>query len=297
VEGDFKIGYHNYPHYGNRALSSLSGLDALENVGGDLTIADNDSLVNLSGLNTLTTIEGSLAISGNERLEDLTGINNLNHIGGGLFIGQFSQYSNPSLTSLDGLGNLSTVGASLRINSNPSLESIAPLLNVTSIGNFLEIRGNEVLSSLSGLDNIDPNTIESVTILYNSQLTECDVESICDFLNLSGNIVIGSNSPGCNSVEEVGDACEFILIGNQNHPIFTLHPNPNHNGIITLTLGRSQKNLQLACINIFGQLMHRQHITDSETAINVSSWPPGLYLAVVYEDGKALCSAKFVASH
>jgi len=67
------------------------------------------------------------------------------------------------------------------------------------------------LTSLSGLNNIDPGSIIDLSITNNSLLSACEVQSVCDYLASPGGAVeIHDNAPGCNSPDEVQEACESI---------------------------------------------------------------------------------------
>ena len=128
----------------------------------------------------------------------------------------------------------------------------------------------------------------------NGQLTECDVNSICDFLAIGfGTVEIYENANGCNSPAEVEEACESQDIDEYQLQSFTIHPNPTDKGSITITLD-NPLNLHLTCFNAFGQQIHRQEISSAEALLDVSTWTSGIYLAVVYEDGKPVGRAKFV---
>ena len=56
---------------------SLSGLETILKVGGDLWIEDNDNLFNILGLNNVTHIDGVLHIEGNAALTSLFGLENI----------------------------------------------------------------------------------------------------------------------------------------------------------------------------------------------------------------------------
>ena len=58
------------------------------------------------------------------------------------------------LSSLEGLNNLTSIGASLVIENNADLESLAGLANLASIGGSLVIKGNAKLTDLNGLDSL-----------------------------------------------------------------------------------------------------------------------------------------------
>ena len=125
-------------------------------------------------------------------------------------------------------------------------------------------------------------------------LTKCEILSICEYLTIpNANVDIQDNASGCNSQEEVEEACDSQGIGAYRLPTFTLHPNPADNGSINITLD-TPHNLHLTCFNTFGQQVHHQEIRSAETVIDVSTWSPGIYLAVVYRDGKPVGRSKFV---
>ena len=82
----------------NDALTSLSDLDNVTSIGGDLRIYDNDALTSLSGLDNVTSIGGELGVGNNDALTSLSGLDNVTSIGGDLYV----RY-NVALTSLVGL--------------------------------------------------------------------------------------------------------------------------------------------------------------------------------------------------
>jgi len=204
----------------NDALTSLEGLNNLTYIGEDLGIGQpneggwgNISLATLTGLENVTSIEGGVWIIGNTILTNLIGLEGLTSIGGGLEI-----YSNNALTNLTGLDHLTSIGGDLHIGSdyyaglgNPSLTSLTGLENLTSIAGILRIVINDALMSLSGLDNIDAASIDGLYMYDNISLSSCDVHSVCDYLvSPNGTIEIHDNAPGCNSQDEVEEACGLV---------------------------------------------------------------------------------------
>ena len=79
-------------------------------------------------------------------ITDLNGLANLTTVGGALDI-----ISNDSLTNLDGLSHLKSVGGNLFIDDNFSLTNLDGLSSLTSVGGDLEVSHNTVLSEFSGL--------------------------------------------------------------------------------------------------------------------------------------------------
>ncbi len=81
----------------------------------------------------------------------------------------------------------------------------------------MSFRNNYTLTSLSGLDNISPETVDFLRIDSNPLLSECEVQSICDYLAIPGNTTeIYDNAPGCNSQQEVEAACDTVSDFNEN---------------------------------------------------------------------------------
>jgi hypothetical protein len=189
--------------YYNDGLTSLTGLDNMTSIGGTLFIQYNHALTKLTGLDNVTSIGGSLEFHYNKGLTSLTGLDNMISIGGHLRI-----VDNDALTKLTGLDNVTSIGGSLEFRYNDGLTSLTGLDNVTSIGGDLWISHNHVLTSLTGLSNIDAFSISDLSIVDNITLTTCDVQSICDYLTApGGTIEIYDNATGCNSQEEVEEAC------------------------------------------------------------------------------------------
>jgi len=170
---------------------------------------------------------------GNPALTSLTGLNNLTSIGGIL-----QMTDNNSLPSLSGLENLTSIGGDVMIGSyydgnsyNDSLTSLTGLDNVTSIGGYLAIAHNIALTSLLALDNIDGGSINGLHIRENNSLSTCEAQSVCDYLaSPNGDIEIHSNAPGCNSPEEVEEACGIVGINRLQAAGFRLQvfPNPSY---------------------------------------------------------------------
>ena len=198
----------------NHALTNFMGLENVTSIGGELYIDWNSSLNSLTGLDNVTSIGGGFSVSDNNVLTSLTGLDNVTSIGGSLFI-----CNNNVLTSLTGLESLISIEGGLYIGfyiyggggGNPSLASLAELVQLISVGGTLEIYDNDVLTSLTGLDNIYAGSINNLYIYDNGSLSTCEVQSVCDYLAIpNGTISIAQNAPGCNSPEEVEEACETL---------------------------------------------------------------------------------------
>ncbi len=301
---------------GNHSLHDLSGLNNLSSIGDDLSIGCNDSLTNLSGLENLTSLEGDLRIgwwsipvgwAGNNALTSLTGLNNITSVGG-LGIGRNPSLTsltgldslasisdrlgigyNLSLASLTGLENLVSISDGLGIDHNPSLTSLTGLENLISIGGNLLIAHNDTLTSLSGLENIEAESISDLSIYGNAALSECEANSICEYLaSPNGDIEIYENDTGCNSQQEVEEACDTSVIVTENTIKETFIISPNPLGSTTLIQYKLQTNSQvtLKIFDLSGKEMiilvnEIQQHGEQKIIFNTSDLPAGIYFCVL----------------
>ena len=263
----------------NAALPSLTGLDNVTSIGWGLGISYNAALTSLTGLNNVTSIGAGVGagvgIMGNAALTSLTGLDNVTSIGGGLAIGD-----NPVLTSLSGLDNLTSIPGLLYIWNHSALTSLTGLANVTSIGGELGIVGNDVLTSLMGLDNIDAASIDSLRIYNNISLSTCEVQSVCDYLaSPGGTIDIYNNAPGCNSQQEVEEACATIAMEEITfEDEFSIFPNPAKD-VLTISSKNGLRIDEIVIYNQIGQkVLHAKRLTNS---IDVSMLQPGMYMVEI----------------
>jgi len=275
----------------NTALTTLTGLDNITSIGWGLSISYNDALPSLTGLDNITSIGvgvgAGIGIMGNAALWTLTGLDNVTSIGGGFAIGD-----NPVLTSLSGLDNLTSIPGLLYIWHCSSLTSLTDLANVTSIGGDLSIIDNDVLTSLMGLDNIDAASIDSLHIYNNNSLSTCEVKSICDYLATPGGIIeINDNATGCNSQQEVEDACEAIGLPDIDFKSeFSIYPNPAKD-ILTISCDHGLQIDEIIIYNQIGEkVLHHKPVTQS---IDVSMLRQGMYIIEVASGNKRM-RGKFI---
>jgi len=183
--------------YGNYYLFSQTQIDSFQvnypgctNLEGNVKIRSySNDITNLNGLNVVTSIGGDLCVNCNY-LTSLSGLDNLTTIGGSLSFGELDYHGGPY--------------------GNARLTSLAALSNLDSIGANLEVYGNDSLVSLSGLDNLE-DIAGDLNINYNPFLSVCEAEGICAYLaNPNGGISIYYNASGCNSQEEVEEACGIV---------------------------------------------------------------------------------------
>jgi len=150
----------------NHVLTSLSGLEDLESVGGNVYI-NLTQLQNLDGLRSLQTVGDDFVLDGNASLENVDGLAALTSVGRDLYI-----FENPQLTDLDGLTALTTVGRDLRLLSNTGLRNVSGLRSLSRLGEDLYIWACDGLVDLTGLSAL--REVVGVTLRANSELTTLD---------------------------------------------------------------------------------------------------------------------------
>jgi len=267
-------------------LHELTGLDNITAINGDLWMAYNDSLTSITGLESLIIIEGNLnigdgdytGIPSNPLLSSLSGLCNLSYIGGDLEI--YGWY-NFVLTNLDGLENLVYVGGDLWFHYNDSVKSLTGLNNLTSIGGLLWIYGNPKINSLEAMDNIEPGSITNLRIEYNYELSTCNIQSICDYLAApGGSIVINENATGCNSPGEVQDSCIANSVSIDEQLLktsLTIYPNPAHQDINISADGFEIDNVNL--FTLTGHKILQKRPVNGK--VDISDLTPGMYIVEV----------------
>lgn len=269
--------------FGNGALSSLTGLENLSFIGNILYIFGNNALTSLTGLQNLTSLEEGLTLFYNDALVSLTGLKNLTSIGNFLSIG-----GNNTLTSLTGLENLASIGGAFSIGKNNALTSLTGLENLTSIGGALIISENNSITSLTGLENINAGTITNVKIFDNPTLSDCAIQSICEYLAApNGVFEIHGNATGCNSQEEVEEACIYLSAGDLTiQSSLPLFPNPASKTITIESAGNSmpQKNIWLTISDLNGRQLIQRAVTEPQTVVDVSGLSSGVHFMKVISD-------------
>ena len=177
---------------------------------------------------TCTTILGNLTIGTESRTSDISNLDGLENITN---VTGFVKILNTSLINLEGLNALAAIGGDLIISGNVELQNIQSLSALTEIGfSQIIIKNNDSLTSLLGLNNINPNSISNLILQSSQNLSTCNVESICTYISTFGSLyTILGNAEGCNSFEELLDACQDILPEcPAENVIFTSQADLNH---------------------------------------------------------------------
>ncbi len=204
---------------GNQGLISLSGLENIISVD-TINVSDNPFLESLMGLNGVSGQIGELIIqscNSLENLEGLEGITSENNFGINIF-------NNQGLTSLSGLQNITTLSF-LNITNNDQLVSFDGL-NISDGINGIYIIGNDGLTDIQALANVNIDLLFECIIESNSNLSICNMDSLCNYLSTDGVALIEGNATGCATVNEVKIACGILSMSENLLTTILAYPNP-----------------------------------------------------------------------
>lgn len=210
IEGTLKID--------NTSIDDFTGLDALTEITGDLTLLSNEDLENLDGLDALEKIGNQLGIYLCMDLEHVDGLSNLDTIGGNINFDFLV-----SLVDITGLNNLQytksidfidltadidfgtfaeiTALDYLRVWDIPDMSAIDFFPNLAVV-NDLNILNNDILTDISIIDQLNIDSLERLAINQNPLLNNCELDLFCDILAL----------PFEKNIEFNGTDCDFEVL-------------------------------------------------------------------------------------
>ncbi len=251
------------------------------------------SINSLDSLHNLTKIQGGF-YPGYTYLTDFSGLEKLQFIGGDFSIGY-----NDVLENFSGLDSLKTIGGYLWIQDNNKLKNLTGLESLTEINGYIWIGGNPEISSLEGIDNVSEQSITNFVRIHNNPaLTICHVESICAYLSSpNGEIEINSNNSGCNSQEEVEEACTVSTIENQLTDNHKIYPNPfTTNTTIEFTVDQPSE-ITVTIFNHQGKqvdlIRQYQQSGKQQLTWNAEGLSPGMYFFTL-QAGEQVATGKMV---
>ena len=260
----------------NHNLETLAHLESLKNIG-NLYIIQNDSLINLQGLNQIEKIDGSFLIWRNDRLENLVGLESLQTI-----VKSFTIDENDQLLNLSGLSSLEFIGNDFTICNNESLIEISGLTPTTLVGlESLRIIGNSSLKNLDGLKHFNLGPIQSIRIVSNYNLSQCAVNSLCNYLAICKNIVIETNGNNCDHQDQLLSQCELLSDYNFRWSCPTrLQPNPSRDFLNVNIYSQNEIgsiNYELRDLN--GRLI--MEIQNGGERLDISTLDAGVYFLTI----------------
>jgi hypothetical protein len=256
----------------SHGLDSLDGLQNLTLIGGDLDLEDNLNLVNIDALSGLDSLGGSLLLEDLPRLQHLDALLGRETIYGALVVDGLD-----SLLNLNGLLSIQHVESTLKIRKNVLLPTLEGLANIQSINGELILAQNDALTSLTGIDSISPTSITDLTLLNNENLNSCSLGNICSYLtNNIGPATIELNAEGCNTENEITDACAPVGINDMAaEATIEIYPNPSAGELTIQWLG-SKETHDVILIDSWGRESMRFNNVANGSVLDLDV-APGFY--------------------
>lgn len=91
----------------------------------------------------------------------------------------------------------------------------------------------------------------------------------------------------------VGVKNDFSML--QKQSIIVVYPNPARGETINFYCNEAKTGYEYIVIkNMIGSIIHQQKVHDDKNIINISDWPAGIYLAVVYKEGITIGQTKII---
>ncbi|MCB0456941.1 MAG: T9SS type A sorting domain-containing protein [Flavobacteriaceae bacterium] len=212
VDGNFNLvttaGLENvwFPHTRFEVIGSIQSFENLfapNSILSEVLIRHTD-ISNFEGFENVSKIEGNIEILQNSNLENFIGLENT-------IIEPYTLYiKSNSISTFEGLSNVEcTPCHTIEISYNDMLNSLDGLFIDGSAMLNLRITNNDVLENIDALEYV-PYIVNYLGILWNPDLSNCSVLSICNLLtNGIGLYNFNNNAIGCNSRTEVENGCNY----------------------------------------------------------------------------------------
>src|SRR5690606_5699829 len=159
---------------------------------------------------------------------------------------------------------LTEIDGNLQIDNIDSLSNLSGLENLNQINGSLTLLFITNLTNIEAIRNLDSSTLTLLQIGGNNQLSQCNVESVCNYLSIPvNNANISTNSVGCNTRQEVEDAC---LLSNENYHLSELkiYPTPT-NGTFEIS-GLKEGTIEI--VDSQGRTVKEMSATESSYSIS-----------------------------
>ncbi|WP_047246177.1 hypothetical protein [Maribacter thermophilus] len=128
---------------------------------------------------------GNINVASTTSISNLEGLSTINSVGGNLTL-----HANDALNSLEGLRNLEVIGGELFLSSNKAFDNIDGLNNLRTIGEGLRVVQNSALSNLDGLSNL--TEIGNLLLIFNNDEL-VNVDGLNNLISVGFDIAIRNN--------------------------------------------------------------------------------------------------------
>jgi len=173
---------------------------------------------------------------------------------------------------LEGLESLKYVANDFAIFRNNNLKNLSGLSGLMQVDGSMRVYENNTITSLEGL-NDEALLRSSLVVNFNPALTNCAINSICNYLiDPPSFVVFSDNAGGCNNENEVNQACLSSTSTFGFKDKIMLSPNPGDGKI---NIFGSEKIGAISVYDLFGKKISS---TETKNEINISNYPSGIYI-------------------
>lgn len=256
-------------------LNKIDGFYKLKDTVNEIKILRCDSLKSINGFNKVKHVKTRVLFGTTKDLISINGFNDL------ISMRYLHLDYCPNLSIINAFESLEIIDSTFLVGGCNSLKNLDFVQSLKTVDEII-IRSATTsiitngIDDIEGLSNIDVNYLTSLNISYCPNLSVCAYEPICRYLEESNtNYVIENNDLGCNSREEILEACEMVSTDNimNSHITINLYPNPA-NRVITIDCSKKIERVEIHKIN--GQKVKELIINSGQ--IDVSDLKNGLYL-------------------
>lgn len=195
-------------------LHDLSGLSGLASIDGSLFFTDCHALTSVDGLSSLTSVGDVVRFSFMNALQDLDGLSSLNAVGS-----VWLEF-NTALTNIDGLSSITSVDGPVILESNTELLDLDGFSGLESVGGTFTMLDQQKLTNIEGLSPLisvgGDFRMENNPLLAHCKSLRRLLDNNDDGVpgpgpgaggvpDVGGDVTIGNNLPGCNSVDDIVD--------------------------------------------------------------------------------------------
>ena len=274
------------------SLETINGFANLIYAGDNIFITECPSLISISGFNSLPYVWG-LYVHDNYLLTEISGFNSLTSSH------EFHFANNYQISDMTGFSNLETVADLVLFDTK--LTDLFWLHNLKTINSYFILKHNSLLESLSGIDSVNFSSA-NIYISNNYLLSMCAIENLCILLDtLPENILVSDNATGCNSKEEIQEACSTGIFEFSQPTEIIIFPNPasiSLENIIKVEYDNlnKYKNTELRFIDVLGRQVYKERIynTLDRNIVDISQWSTGIYYVLLLSDSKIIAMDKFM---
>jgi hypothetical protein len=269
-------------------LTNLPDFPLLDNVR-TLKLENLHGLQQISSFPVLNQARQDVLIQLNDKLEDINGFNSLSQIGRDLVIQKL-----PELKEISGFNKLAVANRSVsfdQLNKLKNLNSFASLIQTDSIA----IRTCQSLDDISGITKLDFSKLNYLGLSGNENLSFCHYFPLCLYLQENrGKHNISSNKSGCNTADEIKEACRTVGTDDDAATNITLSPNPTESDFLLTISGYVPSDGILEIYDMIGREVHQQNLHFGVNQVDVTQLQTGSYLYQISDGIKTLKRGKLV---